>query len=567
MSRGWPISVLVAGPAGAGVFATSMVIGKTLLRHGHNVFITNEYPSLIRGGHQWALVRSSPDEYIYSHRRSIDIVVALDKSSVGVHLNELSARGLVICDEADCGAISDHRVKSLPLRQILKELGGPPVALNTLASGVVFGILRASHEVLAGVIRDQFAAKEEIARLNIDLARRGYDLGVKLKGGEFPHLERREDNRGKLLIDGNSATALGALAGGMTFFTAYPMTPASPILHFLAEIQREYNLVVFQPESELAAINMAIGAAYAGARSMVATSGGGFSLMVEALGQAAMTETPIVIVNVQRPGPSTGLPTHTAQGDLRFVIHASQGEFPRVVLAPGDPYEAFLLSFKAMEIAWIFQIPVIILSDKFLGESYWTVEEFPKLTPSSGSVILGEVDAGYARYKITEDGVSPMALPGTRGALVYANTSEHDEYGQGSIDPRVVKAMQEKRFRKLSKLRALAEAEGVKTYGSGDRVVVTWGSTKMPVLEALKNVRDVEVVQVLWLEPFPVESLRRELSGKQFVVVENNMTGQLVSLIREKLLIEPDGFLGKYDGRQFVAEEIENFLREKGWAK
>jgi len=565
VAKGWPLSVLVAGPAGAGVFATSLIIGKTLLRHGHYVFVTNEYPSLIRGGHQWALVRSSPDEYIYSHRRIIDVIIALDRSSAFAYVGRLSERGIVICDEADCARAQDPRVKPLPLRRILKELGAPPVALNTLASGVVFGLLGASREVVSSVIRDQFAAREDVARLNVSLAEKGYELGVGLNTGAFPSLEILGNGEERLLIDGNSAVALGALAGGMSFFVAYPMTPASPILHFLAEIQRDYNIVVFQPESEIAAVNMAIGAAYAGARSMVATSGGGFSLMVEALGQAAMTETPLVVVEVQRPGPSTGLPTHTAQGDLRFVIHASQGEFPRAVLAPGDPYEAYLLGFRAMEVAWAFQIPVILLSDKFLGESYWTVQQLPQMAPSAGSVVRGEVGGGYARYRITEDGVSPMALPGTRGALVYANTSEHDEYGQGSIDPSVVKAMQEKRFRKLPKLRAIAEAEGVKTYGEGDRAVVTWGSTKMPVLEAVKNVNGVKVVQVLWLEPFPVDRLRGELKGRPFIVVENNMTGQLVSLIREKLLVEPEGFLGKYDGRQFEAEEIEDFLRKKGW--
>lgn len=556
--------MMVAGPAGAGVFVTSLLIGKVLFRHGHSVFITNEYPSLIRGGHQWALVRSSPEERIYSQRRGIDVIIALDKPSVTAHAAKLSGRGLVLCDESDCAGKAEDKVKPLPLKRIVKELGAPPVSVNVVAAGATFGIIGADKNVLAEVVREQFAARGTAAEQNVELALRGYELGSSLGVQSFPKLEKADGGR-RLLIDGNSAVALGALAAGMSFFTAYPMTPASPILHFLAELQRDFKLVVFQPESELAAINMAIGAAYAGARSMVATSGGGFSLMVEALGQAAMTETPIVIVEVQRPGPSTGLPTHTAQGDLRFVVHASQGEFPRVVLAPGDPYEAYLLGFEAMEIAWRFQVPVILLSDKFLGESYWTVEEFPQLEPSRGSVVRGEFSGDYARYRITEDGVSPMALPGTRGALVYANTSEHDEYGYGSIDPKVVRSMQEKRFRKLRRLRELAENRGVKVYGEGDKAVVAWGSTKMPVLEALKSLRGVKLVQVVWLEPFPVEALKKEISGRPFVVIENNMTGQLASLIREKLLLEPGGFLGKYDGRPLDPEEVEEYLRGLGW--
>ncbi len=565
MGKDWPLSILVAGPAGAGVFAASLIIGRVLFRHGVNVFITNEYPSLIRGGNQWALIRSSPDEYIFSHRRLVDIVLALDNYSARAYISKLSERGIILCDEKDCGQNSNEHVRAFPFRKVLEEYKAPQVALNTLASGVIFGILGASKDTVSEVISEQFKHRKEYAELNLKLINKGYELGVALSVGQFPQLSKKVEEKKRLLIDGNSSVALGALAAGMSFFAAYPMTPASPILHFLAEIQRDYGIVVFQPESELAAINMAIGAAYAGARAMVATSGGGFSLMVEALGQAAMTETPIVIVEVQRPGPSTGLPTHTAQGDLRFVIHASQGEFPRVVLAPGDPGEAFTLSFKAMEIAWRYQVPVILLSDKFLAESYWSIDEFPSLTPSPGSVIRGEYQGDYARYRITEDGVSPMALPGTKNALVYANSSEHDEYGGGTIDPQMVRAMNEKRFRKYESLKSIAEKEGVKTYGKGDKIIVTWGSTKMPILEALKSLKDIRVVQVLWLEPFPEEALRQELAGSQFVVIENNMTGQLVSVIREKLLVKPHGFLGKYDGRPFDPEEIESYIASLGW--
>ncbi|MEZ0346090.1 MAG: 2-oxoacid:acceptor oxidoreductase subunit alpha [Infirmifilum sp.] len=565
MDSKWPVSILVAGPAGSGVFATSLIVGRVLFRHGNNVFITNEYPSLIRGGNQWALIRSSPDEYIYSHRRPVDIILALDSYSSTAYLSRLSGRGMVLCDESDCSSREDPRIKPLPFKRILEEYKAPSVALNTLSSGVIFGILGASRDVVTRTIEEQFKHKKEVADLNVRLALRGFDVGSSLAGDSFPRLMPRESNAKRILIDGNSAVALGAVAAGLSFFAAYPMTPASPILHYLAEIQRDFGIIVFQPESELAAINMAIGAAYAGARSMVATSGGGFSLMVEALGQAAMTETPIVVVEVQRPGPSTGLPTHTAQEDLRFVIHASQGEFPRVVVAPGDPLEAYLLGFEAMEIAWRFQVPVIILSDKFLGESYWSVEEFPPLKPAEDPVIRGEHSGPYARYKVTEDGVSPMALPGTKNALVYANTSEHDEVGQGTIDPNIVKIMHEKRFMKLPKLKALAESEGVKVYGRGDRAIVSWGSSKMPLLEALKKTDNIRLVQVVWLEPFPTEALRRELSGRPFIVVENNMTGQLASLIREKLLLEPEAFLGKYNGRQFDPEEIEEYLRSKGW--
>jgi len=552
------VYVLVAGPAGAGVFASSVIIGKTLLRQGYHVFVTNEYPSLIRGGQQWALVAASPRRPVYSHRRRVDVLLALDRGALLSNIGRLHEKALALCDTAD--AVNDPRVVALPVRDVVREEGGPPVAVNTVLVGVLFGMLGGDLGVLKGVIRGHFRSKEA-AELNVRLAEKGYGIGLQLRG-RFPvSVVSGGGSGGRLLIDGNSALALGLLAGGLTFFAAYPMTPASPILHFLAEVQRDVGIVVFQPESELAAINMAIGAAYAGARAAVATSGGGFSLMVEALGQAAMTETPIVIVNVQRPGPSTGMPTHTAQGDLRFVIHASQGEFPRVVLAPGSPGEAYELGCRALNLAWKYQVPVIVLMDKFLAESYWTTESLPPLGPEEGSVWRGGTNEPYARYRITETGVSPMAFPGTPGALVYANTSEHDEYGFGTIDPKTVRAMQEKRFRKLSTIQKEAESEGVRTYGDGAIAVATWGSTTMVVREAMQELEGVKLVQVVWLEPFPRESFAREVGARRLLVVENNMRGQLASLIREHVLREPDGFLGRYDGRPLDPEEVVEFVR------
>lgn len=552
------LHVLIAGPAGAGVFATSNMLGKALLRHGYEVFITNEYPSLIRGGQQWALVVASADGPVYSHRKRVDLLLALDRQALESNLSKLGSEGLAICDAVDKG-VEDPRVVPLPLREVVKEVGAPTVSINTVGVGAIVGALGGDVELLKSAVAGQFRSRE-VAEVNAKLAERGYAIGLELKRRVRFQLKRLSSPR-RLLIDGNSALALGLLAGGMTSFFSYPMTPASPILHFLAEIQREYGIVVFQPESELAAINMAIGAAYAGSRAAVATSGGGFSLMVEALGQAAMTETPIVIVNVQRPGPSTGMPTHTAQGDLRFVLHASQGEFPRVVLAPANPLEAYELGCEAMNVAWKYQVPVIILSDKFLAESFWTVRDLPKLEPEEGKVIRGAFQGDYARYRITEDGVSPMAVPGSEGALVYANTSEHDEYGFGTIDPAKVKAMHEKRFLKLRSLKAESEKKGVKVYGEGQVVLATWGSATMAAREALRELEGVKLVQLVWLEPFPIESFMREVFGRKLLVVENNMRGQLVSLIREHALLKPEGFLGRYDGRPLDPEDVVEFVR------
>lgn len=555
------LAILVGGPAGSGVFATGAIAARALLYHGYNVFSTNEYPSTIRGGHQWVLVRGRVEEPVYAHCRLIDALLALDAETIKLHEARLREGGVIICDESVAeGVRTSKRIAALSLREVVEKAGAPLVAVNVAGLSALLAMMGARLEPLLEAVKNYYRGRERLAELNVRVATLAYEVGAKLEALSSLKL-RYEPRAGRLLIDGNSAVALGSLAGGMSFFAAYPITPASPILHFLAEVQEEAGIITVQAECELAAINMAVGAAYAGARAVVATSGPGFSLMVEALGEAAMTETPIVIVNVQRAGPSTGLPTHTAQGDLRFTIHASHGEFPRIVLAPGDPVEAYQLACEALNLAWRFQVPVILLTDKYLGESYWTVNGLPSVEPEEGSIIVGEAPANYARYRVTESGISPMLLPGTRGARVYANANEHDERGFVTTDPETVKRMQEKRFRKLQMLKALAEEKGVKVYGTGRVALLVWGSTKIVAMEALKELEGVKLVQVIWLEPFPVQSLGRVLEGCKVVVAENNATGQLASLLREHLLLEPSSLLLRYDGRQLEPEEIVEFVR------
>lgn len=553
------LEVLIGGPAGSGVFATGAVAAKTLLQHGYDVFTTNEYPSTIRGGHQWVLVRAKLNGKAFSHRGTPDAILALDAHTALEHGGRLKDRGAILCDESVAQTLNMHRIVPLPLSKIIKEAGAPPVAVNMAGLGALLGMLGCDLELLLNAVKRQWE-KARVAELNVKVAELGYEEGVK-HGSMLSFKVRRVEAKQRLLLDGNSAVALGALAGGMSFFTAYPITPASPILHFLAEVQEECGIIVVQAECELSSINMAIGAAFAGARAVVATSGPGLSLMAEALGAAAMTETPIVIVNVQRSGPSTGLPTHTAQGDLRFAIHASHGEFPRVVLAPGDPVEAYQLSCEALNLAWKFQVPVILLTDKFLAESHWTVHELPEVELQDADFYQPEPSVKYARYKLTEDGVSPLVFPGVKGVRIYTNTNEHDEQGFVTVDPAVVKLMQEKRFRKLKELSKLSESRGVKVYGEGDTALVVWGSVKSVAMEALEKVEGVKLVQVIWLEPFPRRSLAKEIEGCKVLVAENNFTSQLVSLMRENLKLEPHAVLNKYDGRPFSPQELNEFMK------
>ncbi len=560
---------MIGGAAGDGTFLSGNILARTLMREGLHVFATNEYLSVIRGGYQWYLIRASERE-VYSQISRVDLLVALNRDAIKRHKSLLRKDGIMIIDPKDFNNISpspDIRLVKVPLTDFVHEVRGKRVMRNSAALGATMAVLGYNLETLLSVIRDVFKGREEDLKVNLLLAEKGYSH---VKGdSKINSIKLKKSN--KIFITGNDAISLGALKAGLGLYVAYPMTPASPILHFLARVQREYEILVFQPESEIAAINIAIGAAYAGVKSMVGTSGGGFSLMTEALGLAAMSETPIVIVVAQRPGPSTGMPTFTSQGDLRFVLHASQGEFPRVVLAPGDVEEAFYLTIKAFNIAWKYQVPVILLTDKYLAESgKSTVLDENLISIEEGKIIRGTYRdvIPYRRYRLTEDGVSPMALPGTKGAIVKANSSEHDEGGFVTTDPNRVVQMVDKRFRKLRELeREMKRSNPVGIYGDEESIIlISWGSTKGPILEAQNILRNqgimTKFIHVKWLAPFPTELLVSETRNKNVIVIENNRTGLLNSLLREHLLIDADHKILKYDGRPFYPEEIAEEVKE-----
>ncbi|HDI52740.1 MAG TPA: 2-oxoacid:acceptor oxidoreductase subunit alpha, partial [Candidatus Bathyarchaeota archaeon] len=367
------ISFLIGGEAGQGIMRSGSLLGKALMRGGLHIFGVNDYPSLIRGGHNFYILRASERE-VYSQGDGVDLLIALNDESVELHINDLYPGGGVIYDEE--GKLDPRELRGdvkpypTPLTGIVEEIGGPRVVRNTVALGAALSLIGFNPETMRGVIRDTFRGRENVIEMNIKALDRGYEYAERNFEGLGCRVEASKSRDGRIMVTGNEAIALGAIGAGCRFYAAYPMTPATPILHYLAAHDEEAGMVVVQPESEIAAINMVIGAAYAGVRAMTATSGGGFCLMTEALGLAAMTETPIVVVINQRPGPSTGMATYTSQGDLLFTIHASQGEFPRVVVAPGDVDECFYLTMEAFNLAERFQIPVIILADKYLAESH-----------------------------------------------------------------------------------------------------------------------------------------------------------------------------------------------------
>ena len=574
------LSLLVGGEAGAGITRSGFLFAKTCLRGGLYVFGANDYQSLIRGGHNFYTVRAD-SEQVYSQADTIDLLIALNKETIHLHKHEL-ASGAGIIYNGDQTTITDEelgidniKLYPVPMRKIVKELEGPSIMENTVALGAAIALLDCDPELLNSVLRDTF--KPKTAELNIEAAKRGYNYAQKHYGNNFGYRLQKTGSAGKhrIFLTGNEAIGLGALNAGCKLYAAYPMTPATSILHFLAPLDREYNMIVIQVENEIAAVNMVAGASYAGVRTMTATSGGGFCLMSEGLGMIAITETSPVIVLVQRPGPSTGLPTYTAQGDLRFAIHASQGEFTRVVIAPGDVEESFYTTLEAFNLAEKFQIPALIISDKYLAESNGTSEPFDqnRIGIDRGHLITEDEYAGeeeYKRHKFTENGISPRAMPGTNGAIVRTNADEHNELGYTTEDPVLATKMADKRFKKLDALtKELENYETVKFYGpeEAEATILAWGSTKGPIREAMKilSKEDITVnyLQIVYLTPFPAGKIQRIIqSAKKTIVVENSKTSQLSSLIREHLLTTVDHKILKYDGRPFNPEALSRSIKE-----
>jgi len=552
------------------------------MRGGLYVFGTNDYQSLIRGGHNFYVARVD-DQKVYSQGDYIDLLIALNAETVMLHKDELVTSGGIIYDQDDMTLDSetlgrrDLELYPIPLRNIVrKELKERPIMANTLALGSAVALLDYDLSLLEGVLRDTFRA--EVAESNIRAARTGYEYIKENFPDTFEYRLEKRDVAGneKIILSGNEAVGLGAIKAGCKFYVAYPMTPSTGVLHFMAANERNSEMIVMQPEGEIAAINMAAGAAFAGVRAMTATSGGGFCLMSEGLGMTGMTETPVVIMVAQRTGPSTGLPTYTSQGDLRFVIHASQGEFPRVVIAPGDIGECFYETMRAFNYAEKYQIPVILLTDKYLVESQMSVEPFEenRVKIERGNLITEECreEEEYKRHEITETGISSRAIPSIRGLIVRTNADEHDECGLTTEDPEITTNMIDKRMRKLRYLAKELEEKKVDTtkfYGpeEAEATLVSWGSTKGPIREAMKLLEKdgitVNYLQILYLLPFPTSNVEKTLGGsRKSVAIESNKTSQLSSLIREHLLRDVDQKILKYDGRPFNPRYLSQRIKE-----
>jgi 2-oxoglutarate ferredoxin oxidoreductase subunit alpha len=561
------VNIMVGGEAGQGVQSVGFLLAKALLRWGYHVFADQDYESRVRGGHNFFRVRAS-DSPVDAISETVNILIALNKESIDLHRHEVRDGGAIIYDSEKIKVAEGNNLINVPAERLAKEASGDILMTNTVALGAVLGLVGYDFELLKELLTVFFSG--EMADKNVKAARAGYQYAQEFYATAFQKKLTRISDARRMLLNGNEAMAIGAIAAGCKFISAYPMTPVTPIMEYLASKSEEFGLVVVPAEDEIAAINMVIGSAYAGVRAMTATSGGGFCLMVEGVGLAGMTETPIVVIEGQRPGPAIGLPTRTEQGDLEFVLHAAHGEFPRVVFAPATVDDCFWLTVKAFNLAEKYQVPVLIITDHYLASSYFTVDKFElnKVTIDRGLLFTENNTSGeYKRHALTESGISPRAFPGGKDALVVTDSDEHDEAGHLIEDAETRTKMMDKRLRKLDGLKE--EIIPPRFYGSekADTLFIGWGSTYGVIKEAVDIInRDGGSCSCLHLNqlwPFPIEAVSSAMkNAHDSYVIENNATGQLARLIRRETGLSVGGNILRYDGRPFTPAHILRELRK-----
>jgi 2-oxoglutarate ferredoxin oxidoreductase subunit alpha len=559
---------MVAGEAGQGVQSVGMLLSRAFSRWGYHVFADQDYESRIRGGHNFFRVRASHVS-VGAINESLDILIAFNRESIELHRGEVTKDGIIIYDGEKIKDVTGEKLLDIPMEKLAVESAGDRLMSNTVALAGALALVGFDFNVLAQLLRDFF--KGETGEKNIKAAQAGYDYVLKALINGFNKKLTAINARKRIMLSGNEAMALGAIAAGCKFMAAYPMTPVTGIMEYLAGKQQDCGLVVVPAEDEIAAINMVVGAAYAGVRAMTATSGGGFCLMVEGVGLAGMTETPVVIIEGQRTGPAIGLPTRTEQGDLEFVMYAAHGEFPRAVLAPATTEDCFWCMPRAFNIAEKYQLPVLVTTDQYLASSYATVEPFDvtQVIIDRGVLYNGGSDKEYKRHASTDTGVSPRAFPGRTGALVVTDSDEHNEAGHPIEDASTRALMMQKRLRKTYGLKK--ETAPPRLYGpkKADTLLIGWGSTYGAMKEAVdilhREKASVNLLHFSELLPFPVQEVTERMSeARRTYVVENNATGQFARLIRQETGRAVNGNILKYDGRPFTPALVVAGVKKEG---
>ncbi len=554
--------IVLAGEAGQGIQSIEAILMNVFKRGGYNVFTTKEYMSRVRGGVNSTEIRVS-DRPVRSFVDRIDIFIPLVPEALGRFKKRISKNTAIIGEKQK---LKDERVLNVPFSHIASEFGNV-IFSNTVAAGVVCGIVGADFGMLEEYIKEKFSKKgEEIIEKNTGAAKSGYTIGKELVKNNNAGVRAKKagDLSGHILPSGTDAVAMGALAGGCDSVFAYPMTPGSGVFTKMASYSKKADIIVEQAEDEISAINMCLGAWYAGSRSMVSTSGGGFALMTEGLSLAGMLESPAVLHVAQRPGPATGLPTRTEQGDLNLVMYGGHGYFPRIILAPGNTEQAFELTREAFNMADKYQVPVIILTDQYLVDSYYNIQKFCTGKPKAEYYIT-KTDKNYKRYEFTKNGITPRGIPGYGSGVVCLDSDEHDETGRITEDLDNIRVKQvEQRLKKTKEIQKNTIKPvlyGAKNYKN---LIIGWGSAHNSILEAmelagLKNTAFLFCPQVY---PLPKEVFAYVKRAEKIISVENNADSQFAALVKLETGRAADTDINKYSGLPFSVEELANKFRQ-----
>ena len=569
--------IAMGGAPGQGLESAGPVLIRICARRGLSAFAYSAYQSLIRGGHTFLTIRIC-SEPVANHGDRINMVIALNQDAMDKHLQNIAPGGVILYN-SDNTSPPDNTPDDVQLCALsFKELSNNSrnrVMLNTLMLGATLYITGAGLEELEDILTIQFKRKgQEVVDENIGIARAGYNHAAEHFtpfSTPFPYQDKP-----LAVTTGNEAMAMGGAAAGVKFYCAYPMSPSTGVLHWMAANARDLGIMVRQVEDEIGVANMAIGAAHAGCRAMCATSGGGFALMSEAVGSAGMMEIPTVFINVQRGGPSTGLPTKTEQGDLWQMLGASQGDFPKIIVAPTSIADGFHTIPELFNLVDKFQCPGMVISDLTLSMGYTTID--PEEIDWNPEIDRGELIADdnvsgekYLRFKVTESGISPRALPGTAGHVHVVATDEHDEDGGLITDeftnPHIRREIMEKRQRKMEGIRALMPPPDLKGVEDADITLIGWGSTEDVIEEAANLLRtagySVNHVHFKWLYPINEDRTNQVLSKcKRAIIVECNYTGQFARFLRGETGFKADGHIRKYDGEPFMPHHVVDGVKE-----
>ncbi|WP_123040117.1 2-oxoacid:acceptor oxidoreductase subunit alpha [Cohnella candidum] len=572
------LSWKIGGQQGEGVESTDRIFSTALNRLGYYLYGYRHFSSRIKGGHTNNKIRISTKP-IRAISDDLDILVAFDQESIDLNAGELRPGGVVVADAKFSPTLPEGiqaRLFAVPITAIAEELG-TSLMKNMVASGASWALLGLPIEVFNQAVEEEFGRKgPAIVEKNIEAVRRGSEFVLEQAGGPLEEFKLEPaDGVQKLFMIGNEAMALGSIAGGCRLMSAYPITPASEIMEYLIKKLPKFGGTVVQTEDEIAAVTMAIGANYAGVRTMTASAGPGLSLMMEAIGLSGMTETPLVIIDTQRGGPSTGLPTKQEQSDINALIYGTHGEIPKLVVAPSTIEECFYDVIEAFNLAEQYQIPVIVATDLqlSLGKQSCDVLDFDSIQLNRGKLIEGELPAleenrMFKRYEFTEDGVSPRVVPGMKYGIHHVTGVEHDQEGRPSENALNRQKMMDKRLGKVQSLRVTNAVKVIAEDPTADILIVAMGSTGGTIEEARDRLTQDGVktahVTVRQMHPFPNELLEPHLqSAKKVVVLENNATGQLANLIKQNLgYHDKIQNVVKYDGTPFLPSEVYKACKE-----